>query len=936
ASDSRFVAISDLGIFVKSANDGSQDIFVHSIASGQPLAGANVQLISKNSSTAMSALSDARGHARLGSPENLRREKEPVAWLVSYNGDQMFMPFRRSERMLRYSRFDVGGEYAQGPEHQQSLKAQLFTDRGLYRPGESVHIGAIVKRNDWKALPELPLKLQIRDPRGQIVQTRSIQVSKSGLFDSLFVSDATYPTGTYQLSLRLSDRRRGTRQIGQASFRLEEFQPDSMRIRTEFVSQGKTLWLQPDDIQFSVQLDTLYGSPASDRTVKADLALQLSQLRVPAFPDYRFSIPLPEQSASQQLPTPELPQRQTDSSGQAQFQFSLDELSDGFYRLAVSAEGFELAGGRSVKSENAIAISANRQMLGIKTDGDLSFVYKDSDRSVSLVAVDSTGAQQPIDKYAVRVDEEQFVSSLIQNDDGSFAYQSVRKYQQISESDLAKTKGAQTLALDTSRPGTYRVRIIDQTGKAQSEFTYTVAGARNLSANLERDAELTLSIDGDEFLPGETLAINITAPYSGAGLITIERDRVLAHRWFKTSQTSSIQRITLPDDIEGNAYINVSLVRDLDSDEVFINPLSYAVSPIKITPGNRKLGLKLNSAENVRPGQILELTATTNRPAKAIVYAVDAGILQAAKYKAPNPLEFFLPKMALQVDTYQLADLILPRHANLTRRAAPGGGEGRALLGQNLNPFRRKAEAPVVFWSGVVDLGRSDKRISIPVPDHFNGELKIFAVAVDQDGVGAQATRSLSKAPIVIQPNVLPAVTPGDEFFASTMIGNELGRDATIQVRLELPETLESLDALSQEVQLAAGAQASVEFSVKSGTTLGASELKFVASNDDLKQARTTSMSIRPAVNFAQTLVSGQSSKSAIDIKFPRLLRPQFAEQSLVASASPLILTDGLKNYLAGFPHACTEQMVSKVFPQLGLLQAQLSPSDRGMLANEV
>ncbi len=936
ASDSRFIAISDLGIFVKSANDGAQDIFVHSIANGQPLAGAKVQLISKNASVAMSALTGTRGHARLASPDKLRREKEPVAWLVSYNGDQMFLPFRRSERMLRYSRFDVGGEYAHGSEHEQSLKAQLFTDRGLYRPGESVHIGAIVKRNDWKGLPELPLKLQIRDPRGQIVQTRSLQVSKSGLFDSLFVSDAAYPTGTYQLSLQLSDRRRGSRQIGQASFRLEEFQPDSMRIRTEFVSQKNPLWLQPSDIQFAVQLDTLYGSPASDRTVKADLDLKLSQLRVPAFPDYRFSIPLPEQSASQQLPAPALPEQQTDSSGQAHFQFSLNDLGDGFYRLTASAEGFELTGGRSVKSENAIAISSNHRMLGVKADGDLSFVHKDSDRSVSLIAVDSVGNQQPIDQYSVRVAEELFVSSLIQNDDGSFAYQSVRKYQQISEAELAKADGAQTLALDTSKPGTYRVRIIDEAGKAQAEFTYSVAGARNLSANLERDAELTLAIDGEEFRPGETIAINITAPYSGAGLITIERDRVLAHRWFKASQTSSVQHITLPDDIEGNAYVNVSLVRDLDSDEVFINPLSYAVSPIKITPGTRKLEFTLDSTEQVRPGQTLEVTATASRPAKAIVYAVDAGILQAANYKPPNPLEFFLPKMALQVDTYQLADLILPRHANLTRRAAPGGGEGRALLGQNLNPFRRKAEAHVVYWSGVVDLDTSGTRVAISVPDYFNGELKIFAVAVDQNGVGAQTTRSLAKAPIVIQPNVLPAVTPGDEFFASAMIGNELGRDANIRVRLELPETLSSEVELSQDLQLAAGAQSSVEFAVKAGTTLGASELRFVASSGDLNQGRTTSMSIRPAVNFAQTLVSGQSSKTKIDVDVPRRLRPQFAEQSLVASSSPLILTEGLKNYLAGFPHACTEQMVSKVFPQLGLLQAQLSSPDRGALVNEV
>src|SRR5262249_46850430 len=159
---------------------------------------------------------------------------------------------------------------------------------------------------------------------------------------------------------------------------------------------------------------------------------------------------------------------------------------------------------------------------------------------------------------------------------------------------------------------------------------------------------------------GETIEVSIRAPYIGAGLITIERDRVLKHQWFKTTTTSSVQRIQLPADFEGNGYVNVQFVRDPASDEIFISPLSYGVAAFSASLAARTQELRLNVPQEIKPGTTLSMHVTPAEASRVAVLAVDEGILQVARYRNPEPLSFFFQKRMLEVSTDQILDLILP------------------------------------------------------------------------------------------------------------------------------------------------------------------------------------------------------------------------------------------------------------------------------------
>ncbi len=203
---------------------------------------------------------------------------------------------------------------------------------------------------------------------------------------------------------------------------------------------------------------------------------------------------------------------------------------------------------------------------------------------------------------------------------------------------------------------------------------------------------------------GEDIELSIKAPYTGAGLITIERDHVYATQWFKTTTTASVQKIRVPNDFEGNGYVSVQFIRDLGSDEIFTSPLSYGVAPFMTSLAQRTNVLKLQLPELVKPGAALHMKLNAAHPTRAVLFAVDEGILQVAHYQTPDPLGEFFKKRALEVRTAQILDLILPEFKRIMAAAAPGG-DGEAALRRNLNPFKKKRDKPAVYWSGIVDVG---------------------------------------------------------------------------------------------------------------------------------------------------------------------------------------------------------------------------------------
>ncbi len=520
----------------------------------------------------------------------------------------------------------------------------------------------------------------------------------------------------------------------------------------------------------------------------------------------------------------------------------------------------------------------------------------------------------------MNVTERRYVSVLVQQPNGNYAYQSVEKILPVSETELAIPAKGLDWPLPTTEPGDFEAKLYDDQDDLVADVNFSVAGAANLSRTLDKNAELSAKLSKPEYLPGEDIEVEITAPYTGSGLLTIERDKVYASAWFTASTTSSVQKITLPRDFEGNGYLNVMFVRALDSKEIYESPLSYTVLPFKVNQEARHTTITIDVPPVALPGKPLNLVISASRPTQAVVYAVDEGILQVARYTLPDPLAYFFRKQALEVGTRQTVDLILPEYSIVKELAAEGGDADEDALASHLNPFKRKHDAPVVYWSGIVDLGPTAKTFTYNVPDYFAGTLRVMVVANTADAVGSEQKSLQVRGPFVISPNVPTFVAPGDTFEVTSAVANNIdgsGPNAAVQVNLAVSPGLEIVQKPDETVTIAEGRDTSLHWLLRAHDLLGNADLTITAAAGGQTASLVSHLSIRPPVPYLTTLTSGYFKGRSQQVALTRRLYPQYRKASALLSPVPQGLSRGLGNYLEHYEYGCTEQLVSKAFPSL-------------------
>ncbi len=920
AAESRFVLVTDLGLIAKANADGTREVFVASLQSGQPAGGVTVEIIAKNGVPLASILTGPDGRASLPAVSKLTREQTPVAFVARRGDDVAFLPYRARDRGLDFSRFDVGGvEARSGAE----LDAFVFTERGVYRPGDSVRIASIVHQRDWRgSLEGVPLELEVIDATGHESRVTKFALPASGMAEATLETTVESPTGPYTLRLHLLQDGKRKTVLGTASFNVKEFLPDTMKIAVKLSQPAVRGWLTPEDLKAAVTLQNLYGTPATDRRLEAKLEISPRGFAFADYKDWTFYDPLREGKKEESPETVQLGKQKTDDAGESTFTLDLWRFADATYSVQFQVDGFEAESGRSVSTSTSTLISPLDHVVGWKPDGSLHAIKAGADRSVRFLALDRELQPVALDGLTLERVEEAQIAVLSRQDNGSYRYTSVKREKPLGTSGASVPAAGINVPLVCAEPGTFEIRLIDAAGRRLARVRYSVIGEGANARVQDKNAELQIKLPRKEFKAGEIVEIGITAPYTGCGLITLERDRVYAHAWFKADQPSSIQKLRIPADFDGTGYVNVSFVRALDSREIYASPLSYAVAPITVNREGRRLSLEVRTAAEVKPGEPLKIRFKADRPARIVVYAVDKGIHQVSDYKLPDPLEHFFRRAALMVTTSQIVDQLLPEFS-LLRSTSATGGDGDDGPPKTLNPFRRVTEEPVVFWSGVIEAGPAEQEVTYQVPDYFNGTLAVMAVSCAPDAVGSAETKALVRGSFIITPSIPTMAAPGDEFEAGVTVANNVegsGDNALVRLAIEPSAQLELVSPASLELRVSEGRETSTTVRVKVREALGSADLTFraTATTGEQSLAKRT-LSVRPATAYAVELRGGNFTDPSVDVPVQRDLYPEFRKLEATVSALPLGLARGLETYLHEYPNGCTEQLVSGAFARIAL-----------------
>jgi uncharacterized repeat protein (TIGR01451 family) len=915
--DKRLIMVTDLGFYVKTNTDKTKDIFVQSIGRGNGVSDATVSVVGLNGNDLVSLVTGADGHVSIPDLSGFVREKQPTAYIVRKGEDLSFMPYSEEGRSLDYSNFDVGG--ITGATDPKTVNAFLFSDRGIYRPGDTVHVGIVVKAGDWRInLERTPLECSVVAPNGSEVFTRKIITGASGFEEIAFKTETYSPTGEYSVSLYLvTDEKKGTRKhLGSETVKVEEFLPDTLTIKANIDPTAATGWIHPDKVEGKVRLGNLFGTPAAGNDVTGQMSLFPGVQAFPKYRDYRFSDPYAKENSYKEF----LGTIKTGDDGTCSFPIDLAKFEKATYRLRFYAEGFEKAGGRKVSAEDTVFVSPLDYLVGYKADGDLGYIKRDDKRTLSFIAINPALERCAVSDLTATLTEVRYVSMLVKQPNGVFKYQSIKKNYPVSENAFAIPAAGLVWEVPTSTEGDFELTLTGKGGLAYNKVSWSVIGEKNVERSLSRTAELEVKLDRQDYKNGDEIRLFIKAPYAGSGLITIERDKVYAHAWFRAESAASEQSIVVPADIEGNGYVTVSFVRSTSSKEIFMSPLCYASVPFSVSKEKRTNRIVFDLPDEIRSGNELTIGYTCSRPGKIAIYAVDEGILQVGRYKTPDPIAFFFKKRALEVGTSQILDLLLPEFDVLRSLGAMGGDGSMEDLNRNLNPFKRKRNEPVAFWSGIVDGGPERRTVKYRVPDYFNGTIRVMAVAVSDDTIGAAEQKVIARNPFIIAPSTPMMAAPGDEFdLPVTVTNNKKGSGENGSIVLEVVPSahVTVLSQKSMTLAVPEGKDKTVTFRVKANDAPGSASLRFVASSGPDRVELVETLSVRPAVPYRVTIASGSVKRDKAEVKIARQVREEFATREISASYLPVGLAKGLYFYLEKYPYGCSEQVTSATWPLL-------------------
>ncbi len=962
----RIMMYSNMGMVLKKLPGGKTEAYVSSLTENKALQDVRVQILGYNGIAIAEAKTDAGGKAVLPDTSHLKNEKAPTAVIARNNDsgnetDMLWMSLEDYERNVNLSNFaDLTGRQSST----NTLNAFVFAERGYFRPGEELRFGTLLRANDWKLLPhEMPLFATIYDEMDRKVFQKAFKAGEN-IHSFTWSIPESAMTGRYRLSISTpTEKNTPGLVLGSATTRVEMFMPDTLRINTDLInvigSQNEVPslttkgWLvtsdKPGNTALRVKLDTLFGQVAAGRRITAVMKLYPATLNFSGYEDYTFQDTSPFFAKGSDPITRPLTPTTSDAKGIAVLPLDFTQWRFGTLQCVINTEGYEPGGGRAVSQEKRFLLSPLPFMLGYKAGegaDNRNFIMKGSTAKLQFQAIDSMVKPINPGNLVFAIARRNTVTSLVSDSRGLYSYTE-------TSVDTPISQGEQTMSADgtllwdipTQEVGDYilTVKLPTTDNSKESKLAhipYSIVGNDDLRPALLSNsrlpkAHLHLKSDKVSYEGGEAAKLMITAPYEGMALISLERDTVAAHKWVKLPMGSSMHELDIPENFTGRGYIQVLMGRSPESESIFLQPQSVAMTTISVNTAKREQKLAITAPEKVLPGKPLSFTIknTQGVPTKALIFAVDEGILQLSHYKTPNPLHYLLLDRALEVTTAQLFDRLMPGDKKIMQRlsAFGGGAYGDAfagMLGNFQNPFKRKNEPPMTWWSGVVDIPADGLSMEIPIPDYFNGSLRLMAVVNNEESVGNGFARVFVQDEQVLTPQLPTMASLGDKFEAGLAITNTTDNPVTLKLTLVLDETSStkgvSFSGFPTSVTLAAKEEKLLPITVNAGQEPGEAVLRFSVEDDKgIVRTRKTSMSIRPSVlprYSQQSLIINQST----DLFTKRNLLAYDAKTSLALSPVPLPLLQSALAYLEYYPFDCVEQTLSKAFPLVMLVNTPL------------
>ena len=898
----RRVMITDLGIMAR-MSDNFLMVWVNSLSDIRPVNKADVKLFSLNNQVLVEGQTDKNGVAIFKDIGQALNGFEPFLITVDKAKDLSYLKF--NDCLLPTAEFDIKGR----PFLTRGYETYLYSDRGVYRPGETAHLVSVVRGKDGVLPEEFPYKLYISDPQGQDYKEYKLSTEDGGL-ESIDIDFPTFAkTGKYNVTAKI-----GEEIIGSYDIQVEEFMPD--RIKTTFTTDKKS-YSTGEDVEIAVSGMYLFGTPCSGNRVSGQVSIETATFTSANWQDYSFS----DDSRKFTTIRSDLQVASLDADGNHTYRYSIPaSLFPPSMLNMLIAVSVQEEGGRAVSAYKSLPVYPYPIYLGVKSKIK-SYAKVNEPTNFSVIALNDKGSPVKADSVWAKFYKITYQTILKKDANGIYRYVSESQDQIIDSTLLAIALESADFSFTPHDYGAYRVRVESPRTKHQATLRFYASGWGYAPWAMTNPDRLDLQLDAKVYQQGQTAKLLVKAPFDGKLLLTIEKDEVLVYRTYDLDSNTAEIEIPVMDNYSPNVYITGTLIKSTTSLERFSPSRAFGLVPLIVINPEKKLAISVEAPKVIRPKQDIEIKVQTAPGSKLTIAVVDVGILQLTDFQPPDPYEFFYGKRRPSLRAYDIYSFIFPDIKPAPSALSAAGGamdEFEARRARHVSPITSFRVKPVALWSGIITadtLGNALVKFYVP---EFNGLLKVMAAGFSRQKCGMATAEIAVKDNILIQESLPRFVTTGDKVQTRVLIFNNTGRDATINVTMDITGSVKPLSSKTVPLIIADGGKDSAPFAFEAGLAPGNLAFKITAASPGYISEINVDLPSRPPQPLRTESGSGLvKAEQPARLDLPSDWLPNTAEYDLKISSMPDLQFARSIQYLLSYPYGCIEQTTSKVFPML-------------------
>ena len=902
----QWLIVSDVGVTTYLGQDGLH-VFLRSLEDAMPLVGAEVRLVARNNAELGRARTDADGKASFaaGLTRGAGGARPGAVMVFADGGDFNFLDLTRPGFDLTDR--GVGGRAAPGP-----VDAFLYTDRGVYRPGATVHLTALVRDDKAAALPDLPVILRIFRPDGTEDRRFTLKDGKAGGHHLALPLGSGARTGQWTVRAYADPKAAA---IGRAAFLVEDFVPERMEVALVAAAPR----LEPGvDNAVALAARFLYGAPAAGLTVDGELVLRQDLNPYPQHKGYKFGLVQEEWRARRQALAP----AKTDAEGRATLAVGLDEAPATTRPLrAVLRASVSEPGGRAVTRSVSLPVRSRPLAIGIRPLNGDAAVEQGQPGLFDVAAVGPDGKMLARDGLAYELYREEHRYHWFRRD-------SRWDYKVLIDDEMAKSG---TVAPRAAKParlafklgwGRYRLEIHDSRTGAATSHRFRVGWFAAAHAADVPD-KLEISLDRTAYKAGETARVHIRPPFAGRALLVVAGSRVYETRNIAVPKAGLTIELPVKADWDAGAYVTATVFRPAGEGSRYGPARAVGVAWLKRDYGARTLTVDIEAPAKMLPRRKLGVRLQVRgmapgRAAYVTLAAVDEGILQLTGFESPAPDRHFFGKRRLAVELRDDYGRLIESVEGRPGRLRQGGDADAAA--RHLGGLDASSIKTVALFSGLVRIGGDGRaRIPLDIPD-FNGRLRLMAVAYDGAKVGRGEAEMIVRDALVSQVTLPRFLAPGDKGRMTVSLHNVDGPAGKYGIRLESSGPVAVAGEAATRLRLRPDARESLAFTLE-GATVGVAEVRLAIEGPrGLKLTRRWDLTVRPAQpavtrRVVEQIEPGESVAFTGDLLTEFV--PGTGEAQITLSTQPDLGVANLLASLSRYPYGCVEQTTSRALPLL-------------------